>query len=179
MLNLNRIEIIGNLTRDPEMRYTATSQPIANFAVATNRRYRDQAGNWVDAPPEYHNIIVWGALGESCGKVLHKGDRIFVSGRQQTSSWDGNDGVKHYKTELVADTIIGPDTVNRNLGTGTFSGQGDFNSGSDTSEILEPSPIVNQAGSTTSTSKSSKGKKSTGSVGENISEEINIDDIPF
>jgi single-strand DNA-binding protein len=179
MLNLNRIEIIGNLTRDPEMRYTATSQSIASFAVATNRRYRDQAGNWVDAPPEYHNIIVWGALGESCGKVLHKGDRIYVSGRQQTSSWDGNDGLKHYKTELVADTIIGPDTVNRNLGTGSFSNQGEFNSGSDTSEMLEPSPTLIHTDSTISTSKPSKGKKSTSSLGENTSEEINIDDIPF
>jgi single-strand DNA-binding protein len=113
MLYLNRVDIIGNLTRDPEVRFTTGNQPIASFAVATNRRYRDASGNMVDAPAEYHEVVVWGQLGERCGNLLHKGDRIFASGRLQTRSWEAQDGAKKYRTELVADTIIGPDQVNR------------------------------------------------------------------
>jgi single-strand DNA-binding protein len=115
MLNLNRVEVIGNLTRDPELRYTPSNQAVTSFAIATNRRYKDQSGNWVDSPPEYHDVVIWGQVGERCNQVLHKGDRVFVTGRLQTRSWEAPDGQKKYKTEIVADTIIGPDLVNKNL----------------------------------------------------------------
>lgn len=155
MLNLNRIEVIGNLTKDPEMRFTATNQPVTSFALATNRRYKDQAGNWVDSPPEYHDIVVWGALGERCNQILHKGERVYVSGRLQTRSWEAQDGSKKYKTEIVADSLIGPDLINKNLG-----GSSDGSS---------PAPSSN------STPKPAASQKPAAPADD----EINIDDIPF
>lgn len=154
MLNLNRIEVIGNLTRDPELRYTPSNQSVASFAVATNRRYKDQAGNWVDSPPEYHDIVVWAALGERCNQVLKKGDRVFVSGRLQTRSWEKPDGSKGYKTEIVADTVIGPDQVNKNMGG---------------SAPMADEPAAESA------APAAKPKKAAAPQAD----EINIDDIPF
>ena len=157
MINLNRIEVIGNLTRDPEMRMTPTNQSVTSFAVATNRRYKDQAGNWVDSPPEFHDITVWAQLGERCNQVLRKGDRIFVAGRLQSRSWEAPDGQKKSKTEIVADTIIGPDAVNKSMG-GDMGGS-DYNAPA--SESAAPSAPA-------------KTKKPAAA-----DEEINIDDIPF
>lgn len=158
MLNLNRVEVIGNLTRDPELRFTPSNQAVTSFAIATNRRYKDQTGNWVDSPPEYHDIVVWGQIGERCSQVLHKGERVFVAGRLQTRSWEAPDGQKKYKTEIVADTVIGPDAVNKNLGGGNGS----------TGEDFAPSSAP------TSSKPASKAAKKA-----NPEEEINIDDIPF
>jgi single-strand DNA-binding protein len=154
MINLNRIEVIGNLTRDPEMRMTPSNQSVTSFSVATNRRYRDNAGTWVDSPPEYHDVVIWGALGERCNQVLHKGDKVFISGRLQTRSWEAPDGQKKYKTEIVADSVIGPDAINKNMGGG--------HDGEYASEA--PAPAAKPA---------SKKKA------EAADEEINIDDIPF
>lgn len=112
-INLNRSEIIGNLTRDPELRYTPNGQAVASFAVATNRRYPDKSGNWVDAEPEFHEIVAWAKLGEGANQALKKGDRVYISGRLQTRSWEGQDGSRRSRTELVADTILGPDQVGR------------------------------------------------------------------
>lgn len=156
MINLNRIEVIGNLTRDPEMRYTPSNQSVTSFAVATNRRYKDNAGNWVDSPAEFHDIVVWGQLGERCNTTLHKGDRIFVAGRLQTRSWEAPDGQKKYKTEIVADTILGPDQVNKNLGGGAMGGD------------------EGESQSTPAPKKSAAPKKA-----EASEDEINIEDIPF
>ena len=157
MINLNHMEVIGNLTRDPELRYTPNNQAVASFAVATNRRYRDQANNWVDAPAEYHEIVVWAQLGERCNQVLHKGDRVYISGRLQTRSWEAPDGSKRYKTELIADSIVGPDMVNKNMGGGN--------------EPLE-GPMPAMAAPVAA-------KKSPQAAAPNPEEEINIDDIPF
>ena len=166
MINVNRVEVVGNLTKDPELRYTPTNQAVASFAVATNRRYKDQTGNWIDSPPEYHDVVVWGQLGERCNQVLHKGDRVFLTGRLQTRSWEAPDGNKRYKTEVVVETIIGPDQVNKNmgnagdgLGSNSFGGNAGYESGSDSG----PAPKA-------ATPKSS---------GPASDEEINIDDIPF
>jgi single-strand DNA-binding protein len=153
MMNLNRIEVIGNLTRDPEMRMTPSNQSVTSFSVATNRRYRDNAGQWIDSPPEYHDIVIWGALGERCNQVLHKGEKVFIAGRLQTRSWEAPDGQKKYKTEIVADTIIGPDVINKNLGGS--QGEGEYSSPSATPAAKSPK------------------------AAPAADEEINIDDIPF
>ena len=160
MLNLNRIEVIGNLTRDPELRFTPSNQAVTSFAIATNRRYKDQSGNWVDSPPEYHDVTIWGQVGERCAQVLHKGDRVYVSGRLQTRSWEAPDGQKKYKTEIVADSIIGPDLVNKNLSGGSSNSE-DFGSSA-------PQP------QTQSAPKSTKKAAAPASA-----DEINIEDIPF
>ncbi|MFZ5363942.1 MAG: single-stranded DNA-binding protein [Patescibacteria group bacterium] len=104
-MNLNKAMIIGNLTRDPEVKTTPSGQNVASFSVATNRVWTNAQGQKQEAV-EYHNIVAWGKLAEICGQYLNKGKKIYVEGRLQTRDWQGQDGVKRYKTEIVAENMI-------------------------------------------------------------------------
>lgn len=103
--SLNRAMLIGNLTRDPEVRKTPSGQSVANFSIATNRVYTDAAGQKKDQA-DYHNIVAWGRLAEICGQYLIKGKKVYIDGRMQTREWDGQDGQKKYRTEVVAENLI-------------------------------------------------------------------------
>lgn len=103
--SLNRAMVIGNLTRDPEMRQTSSGQSVCSFAVATNRTWKNQAGERQEQV-EYHNIVAWGKLGEICGQYLTKGKKVYIDGRLQTRDWEGQDGVKRYRTEIVAENMV-------------------------------------------------------------------------
>lgn len=105
MLNLNRAQVLGNLTRDPEMRFTPNGQAVSNFTIATNRKWKNQDGTDGEAT-EYHDIVVWGKQAENVTPMLKKGDPVFAEGRLQTRNWEGQDGVKRYKTEIIAETVI-------------------------------------------------------------------------
>jgi single-strand DNA-binding protein len=128
-MNLNKAMIIGNLTRDPEVRNTAGGQNVAAFSVATNLIWTDQSGQQ-QKKTEFHNIIAWRKLADICAKYLHKGSKVYIEGRLQTTDWTGQDGVKRYKTEIVAENMIMLDTKG---GTG-FSPAG--NTGSANSEAV-------------------------------------------
>lgn len=112
-MNLNKAMIIGNLTRDPELRNTPSGQSVASFSIATNLIWTDQAGQQ-QKKTEFHNIIAWRKLAEVCAKYLHKGSKVYLEGRLQTTDWTGQDGVKRYRTEIVAENMIMLD----NKGTG-------------------------------------------------------------
>ncbi len=105
MFSLNRATIIGNLTRDPELRYTPNGQTVASFSIATNRRWTNPQGETQDAT-EFHEIVVWGKLAELSQQILTKGKRAYVEGRLQTRSWDAPDGSKRQRTEIVVENII-------------------------------------------------------------------------
>ncbi len=105
-MNLNRAQILGNLTKDPEMRYTPNGQAVSSFAVATNRKWKGRDGAPDGEDTQYHDIVVWGKQAEAVTPMLKKGGPVFVEGRLQTRNWEGQDGVKRYKTEIVADNII-------------------------------------------------------------------------
>lgn len=98
--SFNQAIIMGNLTRDPELRSTPSGQQVASFAVATNRTWMDQSGERKEAV-EYHEIVAWGKLGELAAQYLAKGRKVMVVGRLQTQSWE-KDGVKRQRTEIVA-----------------------------------------------------------------------------
>ncbi|MFA6423006.1 MAG: single-stranded DNA-binding protein [Patescibacteria group bacterium] len=104
MLSVNRATILGNLTRDPELRSTPTGRNVCSFSIATNRRWSGDDGAQQEAV-EYHDIVAWGKLAEMVNSMLKKGKPVYVEGRLQTRSWDGQDGIKRYKTEIVADFI--------------------------------------------------------------------------
>lgn len=104
-MNLNKAMIIGNLTRDPEMKTTPNGQPVASFSVATNFIWTDQSGQKKERV-EFHNIVAWRRLAEICGQYLRKGSKIYVEGRLQTRDWTGQDGVKKYRTEIIAENLI-------------------------------------------------------------------------
>lgn len=103
--SLNRAQIIGNVTRDPEVRQTTTGKSVASFGVATNSSWLDQSGQRQEKA-EFHNVVAWGKLAEICGQYLKKGRKIFVEGRMQTRDWQGEDGVKRYRTEIIAEQLI-------------------------------------------------------------------------
>lgn len=102
---VNKVFLLGNLGRDPEVRSTPSGQSVANFSLATSRKWRDREGNRQEQT-EWHHIIVWGRQAEIAGQYLKKGKQIFVEGRLQTSSWDDrNSGEKRYRTEIVCDNF--------------------------------------------------------------------------
>ena len=103
-MSLNKAMIIGNLGRDPEMRYTPNGQAVTQFTVAVNRNYKDASGEWKEET-EWFRVVAWAALAERTAEYLRKGRKVYVEGRLQTRTWDGQDGQKHYTTELVANTV--------------------------------------------------------------------------
>jgi single-strand DNA-binding protein len=106
---LNRVIILGNLTRDPELRYLpATGVPVAAFDVATNRAWTDASGDRQESV-EFHHVIVYGNQAEPSAEYLRRGQLVLVEGRLQTRSWDGQDGQKRYRTEIIAERVqFGP-----------------------------------------------------------------------
>lgn len=104
-MDLNKVMLIGRLTADPESRTTPQGQIVANFSIATNRVWKDQQGTQQDRT-EFHNIVAWRKLAEICAQYLKKGRQIYIEGHLQTRSWDGQDGKKNYRTEVVADNMI-------------------------------------------------------------------------
>lgn len=105
MFSLNRAQVIGNVTRDPEIRQTPGGQSVANFAVATNRAWTDAKGQKQEEA-EFHNVVAWGKLAEICTQYATKGRKIFVEGRLRTREWEGQDGQKRRSTEIVAENVI-------------------------------------------------------------------------
>lgn len=105
---LNKALIIGNLTRDPELKSLPSGMQVTSFSVATNRVWKDKAGAKQEST-DYHNIVVFGRQAETSAQYLKKGASVLVEGRIQTRSWDGQDGKKQYRTEIIADRVqFGP-----------------------------------------------------------------------
>ena len=102
--SLNKVQLIGNLGRDPELKYTSAGVAVATFSIATSDSWKDQEGNTQERT-EWHNIVAWRKLAEICGEWLKKGKRVYIEGRLQTRSYE-KDGVKKYTTEIVADQLI-------------------------------------------------------------------------
>lgn len=102
---LNKVMIIGNLGRDPEMRYTSSGRPVTSFSVATNRVSVTPEGERRQFT-EWFNVVAWGNLAETCNQYLRKGSRVYIEGRLQTRSWEDAEGQRRYRTELVARDLI-------------------------------------------------------------------------
>lgn len=102
---LNKAQVIGNLTRDPELKTTKSGQSVTTVGVATNRRWKDSTGNYHE-DVEFHNIVCWGRLAEIVGEYLKKGSKVYFEGRLQTRTWEDDAGIKHFRTEIVADEMI-------------------------------------------------------------------------
>jgi len=121
--SVNKVILIGNLGKDPEVRYTPQGTAIATLALATNERYKDKEGNWQDRT-EWHRVVAWQRLAEIAGEYLKKGRSVYIEGRLQTRSWeDKNTHEKKYATEIVAQDLV-------LLGGGQGAGAGDEGGGS-------------------------------------------------
>lgn len=135
-MSLNKCMIIGNLGRDPEMRYTPSGQAVTQFSVATNRNYRDPQGEW-QSETEWFRVVVWGDQGERVAEYLRKGHKVYVEGRLQTRQWEDQSGNKRYTTELIANRVQSLERRDREGepplpgdGPGSSSGSGAGGSGS-------------------------------------------------
>jgi single-strand DNA-binding protein len=157
---LNKVYIIGNLTRDPEIKALPSGIKVCSFGVATNRSYKDKEGVKKDVA-EYHNIVAFGKLGELSNQYLKKGQSALIEGRLQTRSWESN-GEKKYRTEIIADNV---QFGWRAGGTGG----GSYSGGSSSSGGASASPA----------SASPAEETKSGETIEYPTEEINPDDIPF
>lgn len=104
--SLNKVLLIGNLTRDPNLRYTPGGAAVCSFGLATNRTWTPTEGGEKQERVEYHNIVAWSKLADICGQILHKGDKVYVEGRLQTRDWKGEDGTERKTTEVVIENMI-------------------------------------------------------------------------
>ncbi len=116
-MSLNKVQLIGNLTRDPEMRQIPGGQVVTSFGIATNLTWTDQSGQKQNKA-EFHNIVAWRKLAEICGQYLKKGSKVYIEGRLQTRDWQGEDGVKRYRTEIIAENMIMLDSKGNSMGGG-------------------------------------------------------------
>jgi len=157
--SMNKAMLIGNLTRDPQLRYTGKGTPVASFSLATNRSWTPADGGERVEEVEYHNIVAWSKLAEICDQLLGKGDQVFCEGRLQTREWQGDDGQDRRTTEVVIDNMI--------LLTSRSGKAGDdsnYSGGSSSSKK----------------SKSSKSAKSKAAPTDSVGDAEDIsDDIPF
>ncbi len=116
--SVNKVILVGNLTRDPELRYTPQGTAVASFVVATNREWKTDTETKQVA--DFHSVVAWNKLAEICGQLLKKGTKVYVEGRLQTRDWVDNTGIKKYKTEVVIEDMV----VLKQ--SGNFSGEGEM-----------------------------------------------------
>ena len=103
--SLNKVQLIGNLTREPELRYTTGGTPVVTFGLATNKSWKDQDGNLKEVA-EFHNIVAWNKMAEICQQLLAKGMKVYIEGSLSTRSWEAEDGSTRYKTEVRVNDMI-------------------------------------------------------------------------
>src|SRR6266568_8740734 len=104
MASLNKVMLIGNLGKDPEVRYTTAGTPVASFSSATSEKFKNKAGEWEERT-EWHNITLWSRLAEIAGEYLAKGKTVYIEGRLQTRKWQDRDGKDRYTTEIVGEKM--------------------------------------------------------------------------
>lgn len=156
--SLNRVQLIGNLTRDPELRYTPQGTAVCTFGLATNRSWTTDGGEKKE-DTEFHKIVAWNKLAELCSQLLTKGRKIYVEGRISTRNWTGQDGAQRNTTEIVIEDMIILD--NKRAG-----------------DAVEEAPMPEEAGisEVEAPQEETKPKKE---PKKEISEDVNPDDIPF
>jgi single-strand DNA-binding protein len=104
--SVNRVILIGNVGKDPEVKYAPSGVALAKFSLATNERFKDKSGEWQDRT-EWHSVLAWQRLAEIVGEYVHKGDKLYIEGKLQTSNWEGrNSGDRKFRTEIVARDIV-------------------------------------------------------------------------
>jgi single-strand DNA-binding protein len=146
MKSVNKVILVGNLGKDPEIKYTPQGKPVAKFSLATNERYKDKDGQWQDRT-EWHNIVLWERLAEIAGEYLKKGGKVYIEGRIRTDSWDDKQtGQKKYMTNIIGHDLVllggrgeggGGEFASGTRGASTSSGGNNFDQ---STPQAEPAP---------------------------------------
>ncbi len=167
--SLNKVELIGNLTRDPELRYTPQGTPVCSFGLATNRSWVTDSGEKKEEA-EFHRIVAWNKLAELCSQLLTKGRKVYVEGRLANRNWTGQDGAQRNITEIVISDMIILDS--RREGAEAPAHE-------DIPEYVDEASVEADAGSGTKEKTKIESKPKPEVKKEEASEEVNPDDIPF
>lgn len=160
--SLNKVMLIGNLTRDPELRYTAGNTAVCTLGMATNRAWKDQNGELKEST-EFHNIVVWGKMAETCHQILAKGMKVYVEGSLTTRSWDDENGKTNYRTEIRVEDWMLLDGKGR-AGAGASAAADDSNTTSTKSNKKSAEELLEEMSGDDSSDKKS---------------EDPLDDMPF
>lgn len=171
--SLNTAQIIGNLTRDPEVRQTPNGQSVATIGVATNRKWKDKTTGDTKEEVEFHNVVVWGRLAEICQQYLKKGDKVYFKGRLKTRNWEDPDGKKNYRTEIVAEEMIMLGSKGGPSGGSSYSPPAQ----QQTQQTNPTSAPATEAQQPEKSSAPASGNAD--QAGGEQEEEIKIDDLPF
>lgn len=165
-MNLNKVFLIGRMASDPEFRTTPGGQEVATLRIATNRVWNDRTSGQKNEATEFHSVVTWGRLAQIANQFLTKGSLVMIEGRLQTRSWEGQDGIKRYRTEIVAEGLqLGP----RKQGPSSAKASEGKEGKEDLSSVVpakEEIPVVNE--------------EETPSTGEEVEEkEVELKDVPF
>ncbi len=167
--SLNKVMLIGNLTRDPNMRFTPTNTAVCTFSIATNRSWTPSDGGEKQERADYHNIVAWSKLAELCGQLLKKGDKVYVEGRLQTREWKDKEEQTHRTTEVIIDNMI---LLTSRGGAGAYQADTD-----DMGDTSAPAPVSTPKTKTTKKKAADEEPVSDDVSGvEDIADEV---DIPF
>jgi len=175
--SLNKVQLIGNLTRDPELKYTPSGTGVCTFGLATNREWTDSSGQKQESA-EFHRIVAWGKLGEICSQLMTKGRKVYVEGRLQTRAWKSQDGADRQVTEIVIDEMILLDAPKGDRADGGYNTR--YTSDETASPLADVTPaeeVFNPESDDSKVSSAKGGSKSTSKKEEVKVEES--DEIPF
>ena len=168
--SLNRVQLIGNLTRDPELRYTPQGTAVCSFSIATNRSWTTDSGEKKDEA-DFHRIVAWNKLAELCSQFLTKGRKVYLEGRLSTRNWQAQDGGQRSTTEvIISDMILLDSSGNR-----TAVREADSEDIVEEKEEYKPEEETEVESKTSAEKKTKKPKKKE----ESVSDEVDVDDIPF
>ena len=188
--SLNKVTLIGNLTRDPELRYTPQGTPVCTFGLATNRSWQPSAGGERQEETEFHRLVSWNKLAELCNELLFKGRKAYVEGRLQTRNWTDAQGQERTTVEVVIDNMIVLDSKRRDGSTGGSYQQGNYGDqatgDNQSGDDAGAEPLVNDASveETAPAGEENDSKKAKEVVEPKVKEKtgdekVNPDDIPF
>lgn len=181
-MNLNKVFILGNVTRDPEVRALPSGSQVTSFGLATNRFYTDSSGQ-KKQEAEFHNVVCFGKLADISSRYLNKGSLVLIEGRIKTRNWTNSQGVKQYRTEIIADSLqLGP------KGSGGSGGSGNSNYGKPAFSSAEPEtpnppaggeeiPVIEENYTPPTTENTEEPKQV--SFDGDAADEIDVKDIPF
>ena len=174
-MNLNKVFVLGNVIREPEVRSLPSGQQVVNFSMATNRFYTSQAGE-KKQEAEFHNVVCFGKLADISSRYLNKGSLVLVEGRIKTRNWTNNQGVKQYRTEIIAETMqLGPKGAGTGSNSGTASSSGynkkPYSAPEPDMPQSEEIPVIEEDHSPT--------QDGPVSFEDGAADEIDIKDIPF
>lgn len=169
--SLNKVLLIGNLTRDPEIRYTSSGAAVCSFGMATNRSWKDSDGE-IREEAEFHNLVSWNKMAEVCYQILAKGMKVYIEGELRTRSWDDDDGNTKYRTEIKVNEMILLDSKNK---TGAGGGFDSEKGGED--DDVSADDVMDKGKDKDEKKDDKKGKKD--SKDDDLGDPLDDDELPF